>query len=268
MGTAGPGRPRAKRRVPHARRDGQTDERYEDRIRNGRWSIEVCQFRSPSPFCTKGDGETVCSWHLLERNSLPLQVSLLRRPSFSLHTPIVPSLFPLSPTPFDVVAPPSFFESSSFSLLRRAFAFPPFFLSSSSRSYVRRSPIFLSSSPSLPPNVRQGYTELLLDYQHTTDTGYHRARSPKERAAERVIRCLVELLRRHGQTEEQGPSIESSPSSRPTSSPLFSYHRAPSFAESSPSRRFTIVEARLWRARAISFDVPRREYSASEGSFR
>ena len=236
MGTAGSGRPRAKRSTPRARR---TDGLALLKIGSG-------TVGGPSRFASfalllhsarKGRRN---SFVASPRDTLPLQVSLLPRPSFSFLLSSPPFFLPSS---FNVVAPPSFFDSSSVLLAPSRSRLPPFFLS---RSYVRRSPTFLSSSSSFPPMVRHGARNF-SSTTNTQPTGYHRARSPKERAAERVIRCLAELLRR--QTDRRKSKGHRSNLPRSSNISFFSSHRAPSFAES------TIVEARLRRAPAISLDV-------------
>lgn len=202
---------REQSKVPYAR-DGQTYERYEDRIRNGRWSIEVCQFRSLSSLCLK-DGEKA----LASSRELSLFRYLLLYPSSFSY-----SDRPFFLSPFNVVArlsflniiflppsrPRSFFSSSVFSQ-------PSSPLSPTSIDHD--TPFLFFAASSLPPKVSHG----TRNFSSTTNTqpfDYHRVRSaPRKSTREGYVQhtrvILVELLRRDDPSiridGRAGPPIES-----------------------------------------------------------
>lgn len=217
MGTSGQGR-RGISRDGDERIDGQTDERYEDRIRNGRWSI------GGSPASTL----------------LPTQTERERRNSgISSRTP---DLF----EPFVYLSffhIPSFFNFlSSFLFHRvRSFLLPP--LSPSYASIDHDIPIFLFAAPSPPlrrdSTVHGTSPRLATNTQPCSKTVYTHTREDD---------CL------DGSSGSERASIDRWKSGDPPIESrlehlLFTLPRR-SYAESSPHRVDpTRAEARLGRAR-------------------
>ena len=242
MGTAGSGRPRAKRWYPTRETDRRTSV---TKIGSG-------TVGGPSRFASfallvHSARRTEKQLRGISSRTLPLQVSpsspifLLVLGSFLLSSPFQRRCFSIFLRP-----------ASSSSLLRRVHV-PSFLPPSShntlgvlSRSYVRRSAIFLSFSPSNLPFLPtyatvRGTSPRLPTHNQQATIGHAARRKRLQRGVRatdeitRVIRCLVELLRRdelprHGQTEES-KGHRSDLYHRPTSP--FSSHRAPSPAESS-----------------------------------